>query len=355
MPLVQIEGTLEVSSDLQDVNLDLGRLKIDESGELSVGTRSSYHAGNFQVTLNSSLVPEKESHIAVSTLDVHGTLKMWSKDLELQDGPVQSWKAGQFSEDSFILEEDQNAAGFTPGTILGLVSSHGEEIVAVKKVETADRAVHLSDKLKIKHGKSAIVYNLSRRMKIKADGPAVLRVWNGRHHAGGGVDPLAPPDEHTHKRRLAADMHTSVSSTSRQKGFWRPSVGPRRNLLADKGANRPEDRVSDSGYLDRYIYRTSIQPDDTGAVLELHGVEIDGLGLEEEFGSKAALELVDHACAVRWPEYRKYVSIISTTMHSLPSGCILFNGCTGGFEVRLFIDVYISLYKVYHAVSTYTY
>lgn len=322
---------MEVSGDAKDIDLQLGRLHIDESGTILVGGRSTFHPHNFQLTLNSSLLPQLPSHVAVSTLDVHGTLKMWSTDLELEDRSVQSWKAGQFSEDSFILEEDDDPfVLFRYGAALGLASLHGEEVVNVKEFDESSGKVKVQQKLQIKHGKKAIVYHLSRRMKVKAVGSALLRVWNGRHHAGGGVDPLAPPDAHGHRRRLQANVCTPSVSVSAHHSGHRPVS---RTLLAEEVVEEPADRVSDSGYSDTYIYRTSIQPDDTGGVLEMHGVEIDGLGLEDEFGSQAAVQLVDHACAVRWPEYRKYVSILSTTIHSVPAGCVLMDGCTGGFEV----------------------
>ena len=163
------------------------RLSIGESGTLLVGNRSSLHPGNFQLTLNSSLLPQLPYHDAVSTLDVHGTLKVWSADLEMEDGPVRSWKAGQFSEDAFILEMDEDPVEFSSGTLLGLVSSHGLERASVMDFEKSSGKVKLQKKLQTNHGKNAIVYKLSRSMKIKAAGSAVLRVWNGLHHAGGGL------------------------------------------------------------------------------------------------------------------------------------------------------------------------
>lgn len=319
-----------MSGKLKDVDFHLGRLSIDQSGAFIAGHRASVHAHNFQLTLNSSLLPQLPSHLAVSTLDVYGTLKLWSADLEMKEHPVRSWKAVKFSEYTFVLEADDDPVEFSFGVTLGLVSSHGEEVVSVKDFDKRSGKVMLQKKLQVKHGKKAIVYQLSRRMKVKAAGSAVLRVWNGRHHAGGGVDPLAPPNEHGHRRRLQGDLHAPLSSVSAHDSFPGLGLSPRRGLAETMS----EYKVSDSGYSDTYIYRTSIQPDDTGAVLEMHGVEIDGLGLEEQFGSKAALEVVDHACAVRWPKYRKYISLLSCTLHSLPAGCILFDGCTGGFEVR---------------------
>ena len=290
------------------MDFQLGRLTIGESGTVVVGTRVSLHPGNFQLTLNSSLLPQVQSHVAVSTLEVYGSLKMWSADLEMEDGPVRSWKAelegGGLSQDSFVLGMDEDPVEFSPGTVLGLVSAHGEEVASVKDFEKSSGKVQLLKQLHIKHRKTAIVYKLSRRMKVKASGPAVLRVWNGLHHAGGGVDPLAPPDEHGHRRRLQTDPHASRSAVSARHSFHRLGWGPSRTLLADSTSDASENQVSYSGYSDTYIYRTSIQPDDTGAVLEMHGVEIDGLGLEEPSGSKAAVEFVDHACAVRWPDYR---------------------------------------------------
>jgi hypothetical protein len=319
------------------VDLQLGRLTIDETGFLAVGSRSDYHSGNFQLTLNSSLLPQLPSHLAVSTIDVHGTLQLWSTDLEVEDQPVRNWKAVDFSTDSFVVETDDDPVEFSPGTTLGLVSSHGDEVVTVKHFDKGK--VQLQGDLQVNHGKNAIVYQLSRKIKIKAAGSAVLRVWNGRHHAGGGVDPLAPPDAHGHrKRRLQTNFHTPTSSIAAyhtSAPVHSCSSTFRRGLRAENDSAVLVDKVSDSGYSDSYIYRTSLLPDDTGGVVELHGVEIAGLGLEGEFASKAALEFVDHACAVRWPGYRKYITLMSTTLHSLPAGCVLFDGCTGGFEVWL--------------------
>lgn len=334
-PCVQIHGQLEVSPELEDGDLQLGRLTIAETGSLSVGSRSEMFGNTFQFTLNSSLLPQLDHLSAVSTMDIHGSLQLFSADLELEDGAVRSWKAIHFADDSFTLELDGQPTGIAAGTDLGVVSSHGDEVVQVEQISNGGK-VKLQSNLKVKHGSKAIIYKLSRRVRVRGVGPAYMRVWNGQHHAGNGVSPLAPPTGHHHRRR----MHSAIGNEMQLEGAHL-SEGPdagswTRGLLEDESdqADEAEGKYSNAGYSGTYICHSTVQPDDTGGLVELMGVEMEGLGVEGELAEHAAIEVVDHACAIRWPEYRKYISISSSTIHSSPAGCIVFNGCTGGFEVR---------------------
>jgi hypothetical protein len=325
---VQIHGLLEVSPELQDADIQLGQLTIGETGSFEAGDRSELFEHTMQLTLNSSLLPQVEHLSAVSTMDIHGTLKLLSADLEIEDVPLRSWKATHFTETSFILELDSNPTGIVAGTQLGVVSSHGEEVVTVQSINGGGKVL-LKDELNIQHGSKAIIYKLSRRIRITADGPAFMRLWNGQHHAGGGVSPLAPPSGHHHRRSILSTAREEV-----QQGPVGVSAAMRQSRTLLAGGEAEDTSYSDAGYSGKYIYRSSIQPDDTGTTVELHGVELKGLGVVGQLSWNAALEFVDHACAVRWPGYRKYIGLVSSTIHSTPAGCLHFTGCTGGFEVR---------------------
>lgn len=335
---LQVAGDLFVSPDLANVRLSAGTVSIHKNGALQLGTREEPFEGTFELQLNSSL-HEFGPH-AVSYLDVYGSLQLLSNRVDVPDGIVRSWKATDIKAESFVLEGSEQLPDFQAGTLLGIVSSHGEEVVSVSSYSR--RKVSLTSQLEVAHGAKAIVYKLSHKIKITGSGSAAVRMWNGQPDAGGSVEEK-PAAFHHHRRLMYS--HTAFGSASpastavRQKTSWissfaTASVMHHSSRALSQGSSSTDKIQSDSGYQDTNIYKSSLTQQQLAGKVTLHGVEISGVGVSTRSAVQAGLSMIDYACHVRWPEIRKYVSLKSVSMHSLKAGCVEFQGCTGGLEVR---------------------
>eukprot|EP00892_Ulva_mutabilis_P000586 jgi/Ulvmu1/10528/UM064_0066.1 len=325
-----VAGTLMVSPKLSDIIVSAGTISVLRDGALLLGSRKQPFVGAFELNLNNSL-HEFGSH-AVSYLDVYGSLQLKSAEVEAADETVPSWTAITINKSSFTLEGGSSFDAIERGSRLGVVSSRGEEVVTVESFSKGH--VTVTDPLTVAHGNKAIVYNLSRSIRITGSGRAALRIWNGQPDAGGSVD-VKPPGFH-HHRRLHRARHASgerppvfaASLLAAQPA----SIATRRILTQSTASTSP--RRSDVGYRDTNIYKSSLKQPQLAGKLELHGVEISGLGVPSGPQKQPAISMSDFSCAVRWPEFRKYISLMSVSMHSLKAGCIDFHGCTGGLEIQ---------------------
>lgn len=318
-------GTLTISPELKDGVLSAGTISIHKNGALQLGSRDKPFKGTFMLNLNSSL-HEFGPH-AVSYLDVYGSLQLKSADIETADETVPAWTCTDIRNATFLLQGISSADVIKRGSRLGVTSSHGEEVVTVDSYSQG--LVTLTKPLRVAHGNKAIVYNLSHRIRIRGSGNTAIRVWNGQPDAGGTVDAKEPAFHH--HRRLHCAAHAAGVTLPRCDASGSGSPPAARTLLQSSSlARRPR---SDVGYQDTNIYRSSLKQPQLAGKVELHGVEISGLGVPLGPQAQAALAMTDYACAVRWPDFRKYISLMSLSMHSLKAGCIDFHGCTGGFEV----------------------
>lgn len=329
VPCPQVAGKLKVSTALRSVRLSAGTIVVEKNGALQLGSRDQPFDGTFELVLNSSLHQFGPS--AVSYLDVYGSLQLKSTETGVEDSTVPSWTISISKQSSFVLEEGPSADAIMSGSRLGVVSSKGEEVVVVSSCSKG--RVSLTQPLQVKHGAKAIIYNVSRRIRVMGSGNAALRLWNGQPDAGGMVE-VKEAAFHQHRRLHFAD-HASEAvehhrGASRSQITSSRSAAPRALMQSDPHKNPLQSAVS---YKDTNVYKSSLKQPQLAGKVELHGVELSGFGVPSGPRAQAALSMTDYACAVRWPEFRKYISLMNVAMHSLQAGCVDFHGCTGGIEV----------------------
>lgn len=306
---------------------------IRKNGILRLGTRDQPFDGIFELQLNSSM-HEFGPH-AVSYLDVHGSLQLWSAGTGSSDSAIPSWTATSIKARSFVLEENPSQTAIESGVLLGIVSSHGEEIVQVKSYSR--RQITLKSPLRFSHGTKAIVYHLSHKVRIIGSGASAIRLWNGQPDAGGTVEEKGA-DFHHHRRLMYLHAAERSVAPSLALGLRSSSSTSRALLQLGSGVSSRSHSVGGItqcaiGYQDTNIYKSSLKQELLAGKVVLHGVEISGLGVSTGSVVQAGLSMTDYACAVRWPEFRKYISLINVSMHSFQAGCIEFHGCTGALEV----------------------
>lgn len=306
---------------------------IKKNGVLQLGTRDQPFDGMFELQLNTSL--HEFGPRAVSYLDVHGSLQLLSAGTGNSNAIIPSWTATSIAARSFVLEKSASQTAIKSGELLGIVSSHGEEIVHV--MSCSNRKITLKSPLRFPHGAKAIVYNVSHRIKITGSGSAAIRLWNGEPDAGGTVEEKQEAFHHHRRLMYLHAAETSVSSSSVAVPMSSSSAS-RALLQHGSGVSWRSRSVGaitrcTIGYQDTNIYKSSLKQELLAGKVLLHGVEISGLGVSTGSAVQAGLSMIDYACAVRWPAFRKYISLMSVSMHSLQAGCIEFHGCTGALEV----------------------
>ena len=316
---MQVEGSLELASDLSAAVLDVGKLTIGPRGVFAAGTPDAPHVGSFTLRVKHTLVDTCEYADGQPSVDVFGSLSLVGAAAV---GPASMAPNGtafyvRSAAELIAAEDGAVLQSLQAGGVVGVRSGAGHEVAEIKSV--ADSVVSLAQSLALQHTGPVRLHALSRSVKIVSEGaPGVLRVWSGEPTVIEGLSPSVQ------RRRLQTAGLTGSTSLR-----GRALLHGHDAQAADEGNGAPRHSCAGSTCGGGFV--SSIAARDVPSVaVRLHNVEVVGLGGPDG----AAVEVEDPACQHRWPASPTTVDVFGSSLRGLQGSGLRLRGCVARMRVR---------------------